>query len=156
MTATEAPANIVQKRCTTFKALMTSSAKCDGQWGKRDVQGCSGLMMLHWTAEHDLKRRSTADFPWRSVNGGFPVHIDESFDKHNQHYRQVHPAPPLVKSSSFIITAVVADQGQMDRIDGGETETETTNNKQPELAKRGAPRPRCEERRAKKKKASRK
>jgi hypothetical protein len=49
------------------------------------------------------------------VNGGVPVHIDESLDKHNQHFRQVHPALPLVslvKSPSFI-TAVVADQGHM-------------------------------------------
>ena len=30
------------------------------------------------------------------VNGGVPVHIDESFDKHNQHNRQVHPAASLV------------------------------------------------------------
>jgi hypothetical protein len=52
------------------------------------------------------------------VNGGVPVHIDESFDKHNPHHRQVHPAVPLVKPSSFI-TAVVADQGHMHRIDGG-------------------------------------
>ena len=52
------------------------------------------------------------------VNGGVPVHIDESFDKHNQHFRQVHPALPLVKSSSFI-TAVEADQRHMERIDGG-------------------------------------
>jgi hypothetical protein len=47
-----------------------------------------------------------------------PVHIDESFDKHNQHFRQVHPALPLAKSSSFI-AVVVADQGHMERIDGG-------------------------------------
>jgi hypothetical protein len=33
----EAAAAIVQKRFTTFKALMTSSTKCDGQWGKREV-----------------------------------------------------------------------------------------------------------------------
>jgi hypothetical protein len=52
------------------------------------------------------------------VNGGVPVHIDDSFDNHNQHFRQVHPAVPLVKSSSFI-TAVVADQKHMERIDGG-------------------------------------
>jgi hypothetical protein len=53
-----------------------------------------------------------------AINGGVPVHIDESFDKYNQHYRQVHPAMPLVKPSSFI-TVVVADPGHMDRIDGG-------------------------------------
>ena len=110
MTATEAPANFVQKRCTTFKALMISSAKCDGQWGKREVQGCSGLMMLHWTAEQDLKWRSTAEFPW--------VHIDESFDKRTQHERISNSNEFRVKSSSFI-TAVVADQRHMDRIDGG-------------------------------------
>jgi hypothetical protein len=46
------------------------------------------------------------------------VHIDDSFDNHNQHFRQVHPAVPLVKSSSFI-TVVVADQKHMERIDGG-------------------------------------
>jgi hypothetical protein len=72
-------------------------------------------MMLHWTTEHDLK--------WREVNGGVPVHIDESFDKHKQHFGQVHPAVPLVKSSSFI-TAVVADPGHMERIDGGTTTRE--------------------------------
>jgi hypothetical protein len=31
------------------------------------------------------------------VNGGVPVHIDESFDKYNQHYRQVQPAPAISK-----------------------------------------------------------
>ena len=51
------------------------------------------------------------------VNGGVPAHIDQSFDKRNQHERQVQPALSLLKSSSFI-TVVVADQGHMERIDG--------------------------------------
>jgi hypothetical protein len=103
MTATEAAATIVQKSCTTCKALLISSKNCNDQWGKREVQGCSRLA----DATLDEGARFKVE-----VNGGVPVHIDKSFDKGNQHYRQVQPALPLVKSSSSFITAVVADQGQ--------------------------------------------
>jgi hypothetical protein len=52
------------------------------------------------------------------VNGGVPVHIDESFDKRTQHERISNSNEFRLKSSSFI-TVVVADQGHMERIDGG-------------------------------------
>jgi hypothetical protein len=52
------------------------------------------------------------------VNGGVPVHIDESFDKRTQHERISNSNEFRVKSSSFI-TAVVADPKHMERIDGG-------------------------------------
>jgi hypothetical protein len=75
---------IVQKRCTTFKApLVISSTKCNGQWGKREVQGCSGLMVLHWKKEHDLKWRSTAEFPCTSTNHS--TSTTSTSDKYTQH-----------------------------------------------------------------------
>ena len=52
------------------------------------------------------------------VNGGVPAHIDKSLDKRTQHERISNSNEFRVKSSSFI-TVVVADQGHMERIDGG-------------------------------------
>jgi hypothetical protein len=45
------------------------------------------------------------------VNGGVPAHIDESFDKCNQHLRISNPYKFRVKSSSFIMYCCCGKQG---------------------------------------------
>ena len=49
------------------------------------------------------------------TNGGVPAHIDQFFDKRNQHERISNSNEFWVKSSSFI-TAVVANRDEMQHI----------------------------------------
>jgi hypothetical protein len=78
--AKAAAAAFVQKSCTTSKALLISSKKCNGQ-----PVGQEGSARLLAT---DAALDEAARFKAEEVNGGVPVHIDESFDKCNQHHRQ--------------------------------------------------------------------
>jgi hypothetical protein len=62
------------------------------------IQGADDLLgEMRWPVGHEGSARllgadgATLDDGARfkvEVNGGVPVHIDESFDKHNQHFRQ--------------------------------------------------------------------